>query len=405
MAESPANTTYSNPDRRWLKLGWNLHHWWLARGFRGQRFSKRLRNTVVGCVSSLLITGGIRAEPAADGSVVFEARDSLAITPDDDARVNATLETLRYTPETFEIRLSMMPGDRSGRAMVRFDSPSLGVDPATTAGVRDQAMLIWHVARGQNGQVLEAPAVLIVHSMHPKAAVATMLANGLAAEGVHAFVIRMPGFSPRQRVDLNQVLNTEGSDVKLPGLHPAVDAVLRAELAVREVRRARDAILALPNVQGKQVGLVGVSLGAFVSTVAAAMDGEFDPVFVFLGGADGLAAVNTGIFDARRLRNHLDRVGVDAKAREQRLSALAPGTVAHRLNPKKTWLISAKQDMVVRPDNAQTLADRIGLEPSHHVKLNAGHYTAVLYLPGALAMMAAIVKEDAVAEQTDTEAP
>lgn len=343
-------------------------------------------------------------EPVWGQEKTFEVRDTLRVVEDQDADVEAVLGQLRYELETFSVQAKVMENDRLGRVMLQYPSPSRGVEAATLPG--DDVAMVWHVARDDKGEPMKAPAMLIVHSMHPQAVVATMLANSLAAKGVHAFVIRMPGFHPRGRVDLNQALAgvlAKGRRLPKLSVHPAVDAVASGRAAVREIRRAKDVITAMPHVQGDRVGAAGVSLGAFALASAAALDDAFDPVVLFLGGADGVEVVETGLHDARRLRNHFERLGIDEAMRQGVFSSLSPGRVAHRLNPETTWMISADSDTIVRPDNARAMATGIGLDPKHHVFVRANHYTAALYLPGAVELMVQQMGTDDTDDEEATE--
>ncbi|MDH3585267.1 MAG: hypothetical protein OER86_13770, partial [Phycisphaerae bacterium] len=67
---------------------------------------------------------------------------------------------------------------------------------------------------------------------------------------------------------------------------------------------------------------------------------------------------------------------------------IEPVHVAHRLDPKRTWLFSAFADQVVPAANARALAAAIGLDNSHHHWISGDHYTAVLNLPWMIRRMA-----------------
>jgi hypothetical protein len=63
------------------------------------------------------------------------------------------------------------------------------------------------------------------------------------------------------------------------------------------------------------------------------------------------------------------------------LWAIEPTRIAHRLDPRRTWIYSGTLDRVVPLQNAETLAKAAGLDEAHHVKVNADHYTAIVYFP------------------------
>ena len=68
---------------------------------------------------------------------------------------------------------------------------------------------------------------------------------------------------------------------------------------------------------------------------------------------------------------------------------IEPTRIAHRLCPQRTWLYSARQDTVVPMENALALAKAAKLPDEHHHKVDANHYSAILYYTKILKHMAA----------------
>ena len=66
-------------------------------------------------------------------------------------------------------------------------------------------------------------------------------------------------------------------------------AVPRFKQGAADARRSRDAVAALPFVDADRIGIQGTSLGGFVSTLAATLDGRsgsgFDSTFIMMAGA------------------------------------------------------------------------------------------------------------------------
>lgn len=300
----------------------------------------------------------ILAASAAAEVKTFPARDTL--------RAGDDLADLAWPPEAFEVTCA--PGRGAFDALVSFPSPKPNGEPAV-----DTVTMWWYAARDEDGQPIEAPAVLVVHSLHPQMPLARVIAANLARRRLHAFVIHLPGYGSRE---------------DKTGQFPAVVTLLRARQAVADVRRARDAIAALPNVAPGPIAVEGTSLGGFIVSVAAGMDGAFEPVFLVLSGGDVARVLNEGRADAAVLRDMMAREGYDG----DRLTALVwpidPLRLAARLNPATTFLYSARFDQVVPPDSADALAQAIGLDADHHRWLDADHYAAVLFLPAMIEDMA-----------------
>lgn len=305
------------------------------------------------------------------GPATFEAGDTLAVELPESDEARAVLERLIWEPTNFTVRVDPDAGTGGGYTVVSFPSP-----PVADAVEGERVRLRWYAARNGAGEVIEAPAAVIVHSLHPQMVVANAIARGMAFHGIHAFVTEMPGFGGRG----------------VPGVSPALVALERGPRTIAEVRRARDAVAALPAVADGPVALQGTSLGGFTAAVAGAIDDGFDPVFLALAGADGYAVLRDGRADAARLRQRALSAGYTDEQLRETLGMVDPRHVAHRLDPQRTWLFSAAADQVVPRRNSDLLASIIGLGEDHHVRLAGDHYTVVFVLPEFINRMTRAIK-------------
>lgn len=225
------------------------------------------------------------------------------------------------------------------------------------------------------------PAVLLVHSLHPDMPIATALARSVTTQGVHAFVVHLPGYGnrpvPEDRPDW-----------------PGVVALRESVRAVAEVRRACDAVAALPGVDPDRIVLQGTSLGSFPAAVAAGLNARHHGLVLLLGGGNVTNIIEHGQKDAANFRQTLERYGIDQAKRAELITPLEPLTIADRLNPKTTWLLAARNDTVVQPANALALADAVGLDETRFVQLPGNHYTASLALPAIADLLVRIAKAD-----------
>ena len=301
----------------------------------------------------------------------FEARDTLSVdlTRADDAAL-AVLRRVTWEPGAFTVRAEATPG-AAHDARVTFPSPPVEGEAGDAT-----VTLRWYAARNGDGTPKAAPAVLVVHTLHPDMAIGKAIARSFAKRGLHAFLVELPGYGARREA----------------GRVPGVVALHSPARTVVEVRRARDAIATLPNVADGRIALQGTSLGGFAGAVAASMDGAFDPVVLLLSGADAFGVLRDGQADASRLRRLAHAAGHSDAELRRVLDRLDPQHVAHRLDPKRTWLFTARRDQVVPARNSDLLARTIDLPPAHHVTLDGGHYTAMLTLPGLVERMADIIR-------------
>ncbi|MEO0515231.1 MAG: hypothetical protein AAF086_08055 [Planctomycetota bacterium] len=312
--------------------------------------------------------------------VPFVVADSFEVLGDDDPTADGVLRTLAWRAETFAVTVNDA-FDQDYDARVTFASAK----PSGDAGI-DQVVLRWYrpapgsapgsaPGNGPEAEQAEAlPAVLLVHTLHPDLPVATLLARGLRQRGVHALVIELPGYASR-----------EAAEPRMTG----VTTLINAAQAVADCRRAFDVIRALGEVgladlDGERIAIQGTSLGSFIATSAAALDGCFNQTFLFLSGGDGVDILQTGQKDAFHVRGALRHYGYTGDKLRALLDPVEPLHIAHRLDPETTWMFNARDDLVVPAKNARLLAEAIGLDESHHVWMPGNHYTAFLLLPGVL---------------------
>lgn len=306
----------------------------------------------------------------------YEARDTLHMegVADESQAAQSVLKTVTWQPTDFTVRVQPSAGGDYD-AVVTFPSPPIG---EADNGPARSARLRWFAARDATGQLTEAPAVLVVHTLHPQMIIGDMIARSLAHQGVHAFVIELPGYGLRRD----------------PRRVPGLVALEHGAQAVAEVRRARDAIAVLSGVREGSIALQGTSMGGFVAAVAGALDGAFDPVLLLLAGADGFGVLRDGEADAARLRARAHEAGFADDELRDMLDAMDPQHVAHRLDPRRTWLFTARDDQVVPRRHSDLLAERIDLPEAHHIQLAGNHYTSLLTLPGVATRMVQLIKQN-----------
>ena len=321
-------------------------------------------------ITLLLAARGVGAELLERYSV----RDTLAPPPDQLADARDCLEQLVWPPGDFEVRWKGT--DRTAlRTRLVFPSPLPSGD-----AINDRVIVDWYRAwvepdSGDSGSAAN-PAVLVVHEAGANMPVGRMFAQAFQAEGFHAFLIHLPYYGERR------------SD---RGHNPAKG--LRQ--AVADVRRARDAIAALPEIAADRIAIHGISLGGFVAATTAAIDPSFHSAFILLAGGDLYDLLMRGEQDAARMRQQLERAGYHGERLRELVWAVEPLRLAHRLDPQRTWLYTARDDRVVPRENSLALAQAAGLEGQHHRQLAGGHYTAIVHF-------ARVVREIADRLRADT---
>lgn len=299
----------------------------------------------------------------------LEVRDTIVPARDDKTAATAMMREFQYPARKFKLRVRPhRKGDGAKwHSLVTFPSPK---PPAKQP--EDQVVLEWYHAnpRRMKGHGT-AKAVLVMHILDGRMRVARGVAQVLARKGLHAFVMHMPGYGRRQAGPI----------------HDPAQFLIRAQQAVADTRRARDAIAALPGVDPRSISIQGTSLGGFIAALAAAVDHSFDQTFLMLAGGGLVKMFETGQKDTAMLRRSLEQAGITPTQIKTILQAIDPARLAHRLRSHRTWLYSAKSDTVVPPDSARALSRAAGLDSQHHLWYSGNHYTCAVHLPTILAHM------------------
>ena len=304
---------------------------------------------------------------------VFQARDTPITTSEETPEMRVVLDRVSWEPAAFEVRCTATPGLKYD-ALVRFETP-------LPCGKRwiDRVVMRWYAARGEDGEAVEAPAVLMVHTLQPQMLIADQMAQSFAKRGLHTFVLQLPGYGERW----------EGG-----GIFPAVTALVHGRQAVADCLRARDAIASLPNIKPGPIALQGTSMGGFVAATVGGIETSFDPVVLLISGGDCYGALVHGKHDAMFLNQALLREGYVGQGLRDLLEPVEPLRVAHRLDPARTWLITARDDITIPRASSDALAEAIGLDDEHRLWLNTNHYTMLVMLPGLSQRMADIILDN-----------
>ncbi len=294
----------------------------------------------------------------------FDSADTINIGVEESKDAQDCLNGLLWKPSRFATKCTAPSDLHCGDALVRFPS---SIDSGDQNN--DLVAMEWYIARDDQQRPRHAKAVVVVHESGSGMTVGRMFARGFHQRGFHAFLIHLPHYGQRR------------TDGKKPD-----DAMFFTAMrqAIADVRRAHDAVAALPMVDAERIALQGTSLGGFVSATSAALDKAYQPVFIALAGGDLLGVIQNGKKDAAKVRDRLQQAGISGDKLRSLVYQIEPTRLAHRLNPERTWLYSGTFDSVVPMKNAAALASAAKLDTTHHIKLLANHYTGIIFLPSII---------------------
>ncbi len=302
----------------------------------------------------------------------FEAVDSLNIGLETSADARLCLDGLKWLPGKFPVHLQS-PQKDCGDWLVRFPSSK----PSGNA-LNDEVAMEWYQVKDKSGQPIAAPAAVIVHESGSGMTIGRVIAKALRAKGIHTFMMQLPYYGVRRG----------------PGGRPKdINLVGALQQGIADARRAKDAVSTMPMVDTTRISLQGTSLGGFVTATTAGLDQGYHRVIVFLAGGDLYSVLMDGKKESAQVREELMKSGLQESEVRSMLNSIEPLRIAHRVDPTRSWLFSALYDDVVPPRNAKLFADAAHLEPTHHIEMQANHYSGVVFLPMVTQQMAEIMSE------------
>lgn len=210
------------------------------------------------------------------------------------------------------------------------------------------------------------PAVLVLDILDGQQVVGRGQAMWLAQNGVAALVVHMAHYGPRR---------PPGSKVKL--LSSNVPQTLEAiRQSVLDCRCATAWLASRPEILANRLGILGTSLGSFVSALTAASEPRLGRACLLLTGG-GLVDAYYDHPKAELYRPIIDLFDGKAYFRKQ-IAPADPITYSPQLSQKKLLIVAASRDDVVPPAAAKALWQATGRQKI--VWYDATHVSAALHL-------------------------
>ena len=292
----------------------------------------------------------------------FDATDTLSCGDESGAEAKEYLGTLSWKPSKFTVQIEAADS-KDADYLVRFPSARpIGNDKNDLVAVQ------WYAARDKDKAIRKARAVVVVHESGSHMTVGRLIARNIRDQGLHAFLVELPGYGARR-------------DASFPMEQRLLPSTRQG---FADVRRARDAVVAIPAVDPSVVGLQGTSLGGFVTATVAGLDHGYDRIFILLAGGNLEDVIFSGSKEAVKMREKLSAAGLTNDQIREFAHQADPLRVATRIRPDNTWLYSAQFDSVVPPACCQALAKAAHLPKDHFIEFAANHYTGIIFLPSVI---------------------
>ena len=215
------------------------------------------------------------------------------------------------------------------------------------------------------------PCVIVLDITGGDQNLSRLISTCLAQNRIGGLFVQMAYYGPRR---------PPGSRLRLmsPDIRHTLAAVRQTVL---DLRRAAAWMEARPEVDAKRLGILGTSLGSFMSALAGEMEPRLSRVAVLLGGG-GLVDAYYDNPQGTTLRKVWEALG-GTKAKLAELIAPAdPITCAANLKDRRLLIIAGSRDEIVPPKAAVALWKAAGEQKI--VWFDCTHYGAALYFVPAM---------------------
>jgi dienelactone hydrolase len=313
--------------------------------------------------AALLYAAAVRANdhspsqpvPLEKGSVRFEPLGDQKNIPE---RYRLEAHTFSYEMQP----LRSLPGCDQDVYRLRFPSPVTSPHPENNTVHAD-----YYRPRGPG----PFPCVIVLDITGGDQSISRIISARLAQEHIAALFVQMAYYGPRR---------PPGSKLRLltTDIHHTVGAIRQTVL---DLRRATAWMASRPEIDSRNLGILGTSLGSFIGSVTAEMEPRLSRVAILLGGG-GLVDAYYDDPRAKAARAVWEVLGGSRKKLAEMLAPVDPLTCAANLKDRKVLMLAAKRDEIVPPKMAEAMWKASGKQKI--VWYDCTHYGAALYVVPAL---------------------
>ncbi len=211
------------------------------------------------------------------------------------------------------------------------------------------------------------PAVIMLHILGGDFDLARLFCRMMATNGVSALFLKMPYYGERKQPD---------SPARMISIDPE-ETVRGMTQAVLDIRQAAAWLSAQEDIDSKQLGLMGISLGGITGALAVSIEPRFSKACLMLGGGD-MGEIAWTSTEMEPLRKFWAETGRSKEDLFKAVKSVDPVTYARPVPGRKILMLNASHDEVVPPACTKALWHAFG-EPEI-VWWDAGHYSAARYI-------------------------
>jgi dienelactone hydrolase len=215
------------------------------------------------------------------------------------------------------------------------------------------------------------PCVIVLDITAGDQSLSRFIATNLAQNNIGGLFVQMAYYGPRRPA---------GSKLRLLS-HDFKRTTEGIRQTVLDLRRATAWMESRPEIDAKRLGIMGTSLGSFVSALTGEMEPKLRRVAVLLGGG-GFVDAYWDDPRAKSFRKVWQALGGTKESAARLVAPVDPITCAANLKDRRLLILAAKRDNIVPPRMAEALWKATGKQKI--VWYDCTHYGAALYLLSGL---------------------
>lgn len=215
------------------------------------------------------------------------------------------------------------------------------------------------------------PAVIVLHILGGDFPLSRLFCNALAQHGVNALFLKMPYYGPRREVSSKRRMVSNDPEETVAGMTQAV----------LDVRFATAWLAAREEVDARQLGAFGISLGGITAALAVTAEPRLKNACLLLAGGS-IAQAGWESNQARPLREQWLAQGKTREDFVEILSVVDPVNYGTAARGKRILMLNATDDEVIPKACTEALWTAFG-QPE--IKwYSGGHFSVAWHLLGAL---------------------
>ncbi|MCH8921528.1 MAG: alpha/beta hydrolase [Planctomycetes bacterium] len=215
------------------------------------------------------------------------------------------------------------------------------------------------------------PGVIVLHILGGNFALSRLFCTSLASRGVSALFVKLPYYGPRRQPGVSIRMISEDPHQTVRGMTQGV----------LDIRRAVAWLGQQEEVDSKQLGIFGISLGGITASLAATAEPRLTKICPLLAGGD-IAQIAWESPQMAKVRKRWIKQGGTRQTLVELMKTIDPVTYGKNVRGRKILMLNARNDEVIPRSCTDALWRSFG--KPEIIWYDAGHYTAIKHINDCL---------------------